>query len=208
MKLSIADAATVLGQTQRQVRYLIKTGRIVAVKVGGRWRIDSDRLPLSESQRRALASRLDAARSALEKGLAPATQATEKEEKPPRQYSVTDLFAFQTGAEIFRNATRDIGSEDPACQRLAAALALVAQGCHSFHPNDKAERFAAARDLLAAVTAELLLGSGDLFEKRQAVADRIEQELIPKVGRLVAAQEKRSRRSRFDRFGSFASQSG
>ena len=78
----------------------------------------------------------------------------------------------------------------------------MARGCHSFHPADKANRFTAARDLLAEITADLLLFIGKDEDKRRGFAERIEQELIPKVAGLIARQEKRNRRSRFERFGS------
>ncbi len=41
MKLSLAETATVLGKSQRQVRYMIQNGKLEAAKRGGRWQIES-----------------------------------------------------------------------------------------------------------------------------------------------------------------------
>ena len=134
------------------------------------------------------------------KGLEPAAKASDQDGKN-RQYSVTDLIAFQAGAALHRELVSELGVDDPVCSQLAAALGLLTRGCHCFHPADKAQRFTEARDLLADTTADLLLRVGDGEETRRGFAERIEQELIPKVGGLVARQDKRTRRSRFERFG-------
>lgn len=198
MKLSLAEAATVLGKSRRQLRYLIQTERLPATKAGGRWQIDSSDLPLTAAQRKALATRLKAARQAIDQGLLPAAKAAVEE--PRRQYSVTDLGAFQSGEEIYREAVRQLGRDDPGSIQLAQALVLVSRGCHTFQPADKASRFLEARDAAATAVAELLLADDDRGDRRRQLADRIEQELIPKIAGLVAVHEKRSRRSRFERF--------
>ncbi len=207
MKLSIGETATVLGKSERQVRYMIQKDRLQAVKEGGRLRIESGDLPLSKSQLAALAKRLATARSAIDKGLEPIAKAADGE-APKRQYSVTDLIVFQAGAALHGEMIEQMGGEAAPCRQLAAALALVTRGCHSFQPGDKAKRFSAARDLLSSAVAALHLQPGDGGEERRGFAERIEQELIPKVAQLVARQEKRSRRSRFEPFGALSSRLG
>ncbi len=212
MKLSIAETATLLGKSERQVRYLIKTRRLEAAKEGSRWRIDSADLPLSDAQRQALAERSQVARQAFEKGLEPVAKAAlpspsggAGSEETKRSYSVTDLFAFQAGEVIYREVTGELGRDEPAARQLFETLSLLSRGCHSYHPRDKASRFNEARELAATAVAELLLHDGGEAEARRAWAQRIEQELIPKLAGLVASHEKRSRKSRFDRFGSAVS---
>jgi hypothetical protein len=200
MKLSLSEAATALGKSERQLRYLIKTGRLSASKEGGRWSIDSDDLPLTEAQRAAIAAKVDTARAAFEKGLEPAEKATGDAEK--RYYSVTDLQAFQSGEAIYRGLKAELGLEDVACRHLFDALALLTRGCHAFQPVEKAARFTEAREAAADAAAHLLLHGDAPDEQRRGYAQRIEQELIPKIGSLVVTQEKRSRQGRFDRFGS------
>ncbi len=204
MKISLSEAATILGKTERQVRYLIKTGRLAARKDGNRWYVESTELPLSDGQRRAVAARVETAREAFDKGLEPAAKAG-KNEKQRTHFSVTDLKAFKTGVEICRAITGELGADHAAGKELNAALKRVAQGCHCFHPADKAHHFTEARDLAATAVAELLLQPGDGEPMRRGLAERIENELIPKLAGLVASQEKRNRKSRFDRFGSFPS---
>ena len=203
MKLSLSESATVLGRSERQIRYLIKTGRLRAGKDGGRWRIESTDLPLTDAQREAVASRVQTAREAFEKGIAPAGKIEEsKPAAEKKRYSVKDLKAFQSGEDIYRELKVDLGREDSACQHLFAALVLMTRGCHTFHPGEKAARFTEARDAAAHAATHLFLDGDE--ESRRRLAERIEQELIPKIASLVAGQEKRSHRTRFDRFGCFA----
>ena len=214
MKLSIAEAATVLGKSQRQIRYLIKTAGLRATKEGSRWRIDSGDLPISDADRQALAERSQVAREAFEKGLEPVVKAAlsargdaPADEEKKRSYSVTDLRAFQAGEAIYREARRDLGPEEPAVRHLFDALSLLSRGCHCYHPKEKAGRFIEARELAATAVAALLLHEGEATSERRSFAQRIEQEMIPKVAGLVASYEKRSRQGRFDRFGSAAARS-
>ena len=58
MELSLSEVATVLGKSERQVRYLIKTERLKASKQGGRWSIHSEDLPLTAEQREILSKRV------------------------------------------------------------------------------------------------------------------------------------------------------
>ncbi len=216
MKLSIAETATVLGKSERQIRYLIKTGSLRASKEGKRWRIDSADLPISDAERQALVERSQVARTAFEKGLepvvkaalsapsdAPAADASAAEETK-RSYSVTDLRAFQAGEAIYREVRRDLGPEEPAARHLFEALSLLSRGCHCYHPKEKAGRFTEAREQAATAVVALLLYEDEASTERRGFAQRIEQEMIPKVAGLVASYEKRSRQGRFDRFGSAA----
>lgn len=196
MKLALSEAATLLGKSPRQVRYLIKTGRLEAEKDGGQWQIDSSALTLSDDQRQALEARSQAAREAFEKGLEPATKAAGEK----AGYSVTDMTAFQAGQSIYTELRGLANSDEAAVRHLFTALASLTRGCHCFHPADKARRFTEARESAADAVTELLLHGDE--EQRRDLARRVEQELIPKLAGLVASQEKRSRRHRFDRFGS------
>lgn len=199
MKLSLQETATVLGKSERQVRYLIRLGQLAATKDGGRWQVDSANLPLTEGQRAALDAQLEKARSAVEKALSPLAKVSDKSEVK-KSFSVTDLDAFSAGAEIYRQGLASLGVEAPEWQHLVAALTLLSRGCHSFHSAEKAKRFLEAREEAATAVAILLLSQRD-DGLRRILADRIEQELIPKISGLVALHEKRSRRSRFEQFG-------
>ena len=90
MDLSLTDASRLLGKTPRQVRYLIKNGRLPARKVGNRWVIDSEALPLSQGQLQAARRRAQAVKDVVEEALGPHT-------RPARlKYSVRQVAAFAT----------------------------------------------------------------------------------------------------------------
>jgi len=69
MYLSLQQAADRLGKSARQVRYLIQTGRLKADKVGGRWMVSAQELPLSDGQRAAIDRRERQLHAAVEEGL-------------------------------------------------------------------------------------------------------------------------------------------
>ena len=189
-----------LGKSERQVRYLIRQGKLEAKKEGKRWRIDSDALPLDEAERQRLGQRLDRAREQVESAFAPAAKAVGGEGEARERYSVRRLAAFEAGRALYRELAAALGEEHEAASLLLQALTELTQGCHAFRPEDKIRAFDEARRLAAAATARLFVATD---ERGEAFAGRLEQELIPKIGGLVAAQEKgRKRRGRFDRFGS------
>ena len=202
MKLSLSEAATVLGRSERQIRYLIKTGRLRAGKDGGQWRIESADLPLTEAQRRSLADRLGQAREAFDKSVEAVTKVAGEEER--RRYSVVDLAAFQAGAALYRELRNELAEDDPACRCLSSALTAVVCGFHNYQPSDKARRFSEARESAASAVASLLLRGG----KHQALGERVEQELIPRLSGLVASSERRAKSSRFESFGSAVFRAG
>ncbi|MEE8524949.1 MAG: helix-turn-helix domain-containing protein [Thermoanaerobaculia bacterium] len=206
MQLSVAETATVLAKTPRQVRYMIRQGRLKAERQGKSWRIDSDSLPLGDAERQALKERLDVARGSVDAALEPVAKALDKSAKGEEErYSVRKLLAFETGRRLYQELAAGSASEQPGLQALFDGLVQLTQGCHAFRAEEKAGHFRAARRLVATATAHLFL-CGD--ERGAEVAAKLEQELIPKIGGLVAAQEKGGRKSsRFDRFGS-ASRSG
>ncbi len=198
MKISLSEAAKILGRTERQVRYGIQKGQLAATKVAGRWRIDTEALPLSVDERRGLAERLAMAKAAFDKGLAPARKVAGEK----KVYSLTRLEAFSQGAEVLQAMRGALGQTDPACEYVRSALEWVSRGFHSYHPRDKAARFTEAREEAASAVADLLLR--DSAEGAKELALRVEAEVIPKIAGLVAAYEKRSKKKRFDRFGSHA----
>lgn len=183
MKLSLAQAATVLGKSERQVRYLIKTGQIPAVKVSGRWQVEDTALPLSAEKKQAIALRVEAARASFDKAIAPAKAATKS------VYSVTNLVAFRCGHELYRELEKE-SPDDPALALLFTSLEEITRGCHSFHPREKCRHYLEARGKIATVLTHLLLAG------RTQLAKRLESELLPKLSGLIAGCERRSRRHR------------
>ena len=110
MKLTLSETATVLGKSERQIRYLIKRGELQAAKEGSKWCLRSEDLPLTDAQRAALSRRVDAAREAFDKGLRPAAKAADASDGR-RAYSVTQLAAFEVGRQIHQDLVGALGSE-------------------------------------------------------------------------------------------------
>ncbi|MEM7203294.1 MAG: helix-turn-helix domain-containing protein [Planctomycetota bacterium] len=191
MNLSLADTATVLGKSERQIRYLIRQERLPARKVGGRWVIDSADLPLTERQRAEIAQRTETARQAFEQGIAPATKATRDERK---SYSVTDLDAFGIGLRTLRKMQSTHTPEDHTHSLVLTALEDLARGCHAFDPDAKSRHFSQARDAAARLLVHLLVPATASECSRELVQE-IESQWIPKISGLIAAQEKRARRT-------------
>ncbi|MBK8265073.1 MAG: helix-turn-helix domain-containing protein [Nannocystis sp.] len=184
MKISLAEAATLLGKSERQVKYLIAQGKVRATKVDGRWQIDDADLPRPAAATQAQAMRAEVARATLERAIAP--------QERGKFFSVTDLIAFRAGVELFQRVRGR-----PAAVALRAALEELARGCHAFEPAEKAGHFAAARRLTASAVTELHL-EGDA--EAAAIADELERALIPKLSGLCATFERRARRRRFEHF--------
>lgn len=191
MELSLEDAATKLSKSVRQVRYLVKLGKLPSRKVAGRWLVTipatgtlpetnpSDPLsPKAAAQQRKLASLRAAVDDALD--LTPL----------PRRYSLRDLKAFQLGLPLYQQAIGLLGPEHGACRALRQMLEFLSRGCHRFDTADKAEAYRAARDAASQAVCELLLlpvgGS-------EVLVDGIEQDLMAAMAGLLRRLQPRQR---------------
>jgi hypothetical protein len=183
MYLSLQQAADRLGKTPRQVRYLIRTGRLTAQKVGGRWVVESADLPLSAGQRAAVERRERQLRAAVEEGLG----LSDVPQRPPR-YSVRDLKAFQVALPLYHRALAALAPDHPAATALREVLGLLTRGCHRFERGAKAEAYREARDAASRAVCELLLeGSGPADE----LVGAIEQDLMASLAGLLRRLERR-----------------
>ncbi|MEM7253287.1 MAG: helix-turn-helix domain-containing protein [Pseudomonadota bacterium] len=196
MKLSLTETSDVLGKSERQIRYMIRAEQLPATKVGGRWEIDSADLPLTDAQRAKLAERAHTVTSAMTDALESVAKATTGGKARP--FSVTDFQAFQIGRSVYHDVVDALGPDSLSAQHLYAALAGLTRGCHAYRPADKAAHFSRAREATADSVTALLVND---HAQATSLATRIEQEVIPKLSALLAAQERRGRRSRFDNFG-------
>ncbi len=184
MQLTIDQAANRVGKSARQIRYLIKSGRLPASKIGGRWMINATDLPLSEPQRATIERRERALRSAVDEGLGLDS------ERPPR-FSVRDLKAFQIALPLERQAAALLGPEHPATQALRHTLELLAQGCHRFDNNAKAESYRAARDSASLAVCELVITDQ---AEAEPLIQGIEQDLMAAFAGLLQRLARRDRR--------------
>ncbi len=197
-RLSLNAAAVAMGKSPRQVAYLIKKGELKAEKVGRRWVFDDADLPLTEGQRRALARKRDNIEAAAAKALAPGIEAGEKAGK---RFSMRDLKAWKSAEPAWRAVSRALGADHPAASRLREALSLVAEGCHAWRPEEKAQLYSRARASAALAVADLLLDGPAEDEARLALAAQVEGRVLGDLSALVRNSERRARKARFEAFG-------
>lgn len=185
MKVTLVEAARLLGKSPRQLRYMLKQGELKGEKVEGRWVFDDAALPRSPAQERARAQKAAELEAAVNEGIEAVVR------KPRgRGYSVGDLVAFRTGAAACREAARRFGDEHRASVAMRASVVALGQGCHRFHHREKNEAFARAREESAAAVALLHIEGGDAA---RTLADEIEANYLSAlVGLLRPSRRKRS----------------
>jgi hypothetical protein len=183
MKLTPSQAATRLGKTRRQVIYMIKSDRLQAEKIGGRWFVDEADLPLEEPQQRAQDRKKRRLRAAVEDALG-------LDEESKRRYSLRDLKAFQIALPIYRQLVEKLGIEHGATGHLRQALDHLGLGCHRFDRQEKILAYRAARDAVSLSVCELVLVD---HEESEAWIDAIEQDLMAALAGLLRRLEKRRR---------------
>ncbi len=186
-ELTLTEAAQLLGKTPRQVRYMIKTGRLQASKDGERWRIRRDDLPLSERQTLARQAQAEDLRVSVEAALGPHLEP----KGAKRGYSVSSMSAFGKGQSLYGEAREALGSDHPAVSALADSLVSISQGCHRYHDREKLEAYRAAREAAACATAFMLMDGGEAIG---GFARRLEEGVLPAICGLIRRSERRARR--------------
>ena len=181
MDISLRDAATLLGKSMRQVRYMVQQGKLKADKKGGRWVVRRDDLPLSAGQVARGLEDQARVKQVIETALG-------ADAKPAKRYSVTDLRAFQTGRRLLADLRTKLGQDAAPARRMAEALALITCGCHTFHKRDKVGYFQRAREQVCYALAALLVSEDD---PERELAGRIEAELLPALGGTIRSAERR-----------------
>jgi hypothetical protein len=190
MLLSLQDAADRLGKTRRQLRYMIQTQRIQAVKTAGRWMIEADDLPLSGPQRQAVDRRERQLQAAVERGLGL------DEGSRRRRWSVRDLKAVQVALPLYRHCAAGLGTDHPASTALGECLQALTRGCHRFERADKAAAYRAARDAASSAVFHLLLADTDpgiepaAPDHPAALITAIEQDLMAALAGLLRRLER------------------
>lgn len=179
MDLTLQQTAALLGQSIHQVRYLIRTGRLPATKVGGTWRVRTADLPKDTPRAQAAQQRVERLREVVEDTLG----------LPPRRarYSLRDMKAVQVGLPLLRAAAEALGPEHRAASHLNAALEQVALGCHRFRRQEKWDAYTQARDHASRAAWHLALSPAP---EAPALLDTLEQELLPALAGLLRRMER------------------
>ncbi len=184
MDLSLSEAARLLGKSDRQVRYLIRAGKLPASKKNGRWTIRREDLPLSAKQERAARHKVDRAAQLAEEILRPEGGDAKK------KYSIRDLRAYREGAAIYRELAA-AGADHAATELMRESLMLLACGYHEFQAANKAELYARARHQASRAAMALLLDDEEAHRDR---IERLETAFLPALGGLIHHADKRGRR--------------
>lgn len=187
MRLSLKEAATKLGKSTRQVRYMVQKGQLEASKAEGRWFIELDRLPLSTKQQASKERKRAKLKETVE-----AVLGVDQSEPRQRRYSVRDLKAFQIAVPIYGEIEKQLGKDHPATSSLRDVLLQLSRGCHRFEQSEKALAYREARDSASKAVCELLL-SAHQDCPLQAIAEEIEQELMPAFAGLLRRVDRKRR---------------
>ena len=191
MDLSLTDAATLLGRSPRQLRYLIQQGKLVARKSGGRWVVASSNLPMTGAQRQAVAARASELRVATETSLVLeqpiAAEVSEPSTRPAS--SLLDLRAFREGAPLYRRLRATHGADDPATIHLGRSLEHLAQGCHGGRQTARVTAYGEARREAAAALVALAVGGAEDDPARASFLEALEQGYLSSVAELIRGAE-------------------
>lgn len=174
MQLTLEEAATKLGKSVRQVRYLVKEGRLSAKKVAGRWFVELADAPKTPGQTVVQQRKQDRLRAVVEDAL-------ELKPSDAQRYSVMDLKAFQLGLPLYRQACELLGEQHRAALALRQALEHLARGCHRYDKDEKIAAYRTARDEASLAVCELLI-AGDAAS---SLVMPIEQELMAALAGLL-----------------------
>ncbi len=184
MKLTIREAATIMGVSPRTLRARVARGELPGKKDHGVWTIERHHLPLTEAQRRALQRKADSLRRAVDDAL-PSRNARRLE---TTSRSIVDLAAFRQGANLVAEirAGEVTGLAEPARQELLGilgeALLSVAEAAHQYDRELKLEAVNRARAGLGRAAGALALAAGP--EPNEPIASwlaALEGEVLPAV---------------------------
>ena len=181
MKLSVKEAATIMGCRPRTLRSQLARGDLPGVKRAGHWTIELRHLPLTEAQRASLDDKADDVRMTVESAL----RTRKARLSGTRSRSVADLDAFRLGAEVLR-ALRDADSEQlteatrqQAHDSLEKSLLALTEVSLHFDRRTKREALGRCRSQLAQALGLLLLA-----DSTEAVSEwirQLEDGMVPAV---------------------------
>jgi len=153
MHLSLREAATILGRSQRTVRDWLVRGRIAGRKRDGRWVVERRDLPMTDEQRAVLQSRAERIRESVERAL-PSRAAARRGD---RRRSIADLDTFRAALAMLRELRAAGPDGARPARRVRAGLVALAEGVHAFDAGSKLRALRRARREFSRAAAWLLV---------------------------------------------------
>ena len=198
-KLTITEAARLLGKSPRTVRDMARTGKIPAERNGGRWAIDAAELSKHSSARASRTAAVEQVRHHVNAAL------DQVSPEPPtgptrRFYSLRDLRCHRLALEMERDLLRMEGLEPKDVASVRDALRRfqhqLAEGFHQFHPELKVACFVAARRTACSVLADLLrMEVQHPGRAIEVLTERLEREVLGSLRGLLRTAERRARKA-------------
>ncbi len=184
MKLSVRDAARILGKSERTARHLAQTGQIPAQRVGGRWLFEREHLEAHVSGGQTLAAAVDGLRDDVVEAL---------EDAKPKLgergfYSVRDVTAFKSGSSVLRQLEE--ASKTPGTEYLRTLLRCIADGFHQYDPETKLNSLLAARRAASGAVADLAHHAA-ADEALDPLVDTLEKVTLGSLRGLIRRAERR-----------------
>ncbi len=132
MWVTLHEAATLMGKTPRQVRYLILQERLAADKRSGRWMIRREDLPLSKGAEAAATRKADTLHDTVQRTLAEAGHAREA-------FGIQQIQAVRALLPVHRAMVAELGTERSAtvCTHAAPWAARAIGGGAPVRWNDR-----------------------------------------------------------------------
>lgn len=191
MKLTVKEAAALLGKSERTIRHLAQAGTIPAERLGNQWVFDREKLVAGDADAvAARAAEVGRIRQHVEAAIEAVTP-------PPPDgrgfYSVREVVAFRTCSRVLAEVE---GAEQPSLNHAASALRdclhRLADGFHQFAPEHKISRLLAARSACCAAIAELAHAAAHQgVAKADGWADALEKEALGSLRGLIRRAESR-----------------
>lgn len=196
MTITISEAATLLGKSKRQIRYMIQQGKLKAEKAGKEWLINREHLPLSEAQLKSLERKAQQVRSVIDDAIGkPADGIVRDAREARKKYALATQSCFKLTKQAYGLAKQLFGGEHQNTQKLHTVIELVTKGWFSFIPAARLRFLRYARELICEVLTDTLLIENPSNE-HTAFAELLEFDIIVSLSGLIRSSEKRNKRQR------------
>ncbi len=163
--MTVSEAAARLGKSERQIRYMIRQGKLRAKRPGKAWLIDLADVPaggLSEGQtaaRERVAARIDAEATKV---------SGDAHVDGRRRYSLTDMKAYQIAQPLLARCVTELDAGHAATALLRCSLEHLGTGCHWFERDLKSAAYHDARDAASRAVVALYLDGAPAARARGA----------------------------------------